>query len=286
MTREEKRQARRGRRITFLVNIWLNYKPLNVEPFPETMLEMMSGSSHNFQSSCSESSALKRAPAAVSALSAPACPPAPAPRPCLRFGQLSGEDASNEPQDIVETTYVTITNGKVVMVAPSHQEANKNRQPDETHDDDHSTVDKTAVPASIVQTFTWPMGSDDSGESLQMQIPLSLVQEHQAQLDTNTTTAPTNRRRPRRRGGNIHIHYVPSASTSMSSSTPGDPTVIINRGVVLLKNDDGNDNFSSIDDSQQQPREKRRTPSDEDDNDNGNPHSAKRSHSDNYHNKS
>ena len=38
-----KREERRKRRVTFLVNIWLYFRPLNVEPFPESMLDKMSG---------------------------------------------------------------------------------------------------------------------------------------------------------------------------------------------------------------------------------------------------
>ena len=38
-----KKMTRRHRRVTFLVNIWLNYHPFNVELFPETMLDKMSG---------------------------------------------------------------------------------------------------------------------------------------------------------------------------------------------------------------------------------------------------
>lgn len=36
-------QRRRYRRVTFLVNIWLNYKPFETHPFPETMIDKMSG---------------------------------------------------------------------------------------------------------------------------------------------------------------------------------------------------------------------------------------------------
>jgi len=32
---------RRHRRVTFLVNVWLNYKPFNVEPFPDTMIDKL-----------------------------------------------------------------------------------------------------------------------------------------------------------------------------------------------------------------------------------------------------
>jgi hypothetical protein len=40
---EQKKLRRRHRRVTFLVNIWLNYHPFNVHPFPETMVDKMSG---------------------------------------------------------------------------------------------------------------------------------------------------------------------------------------------------------------------------------------------------
>jgi hypothetical protein len=38
-----KKLTRRHRRVTFLVNIWLNYHPFNVEPFPDSMMDKMSG---------------------------------------------------------------------------------------------------------------------------------------------------------------------------------------------------------------------------------------------------
>lgn len=34
--------SRKHRRVTFLVNIWLNYKPFNVDPFPDTMIGNLS----------------------------------------------------------------------------------------------------------------------------------------------------------------------------------------------------------------------------------------------------
>jgi len=37
----KKKQLRRQRRVTFLVNVWLNYKPFNVEPFPESMMDKL-----------------------------------------------------------------------------------------------------------------------------------------------------------------------------------------------------------------------------------------------------
>jgi hypothetical protein len=39
---EVTRHTRRHRRVTFLVNIWLNHKPFNVEEFPESMIDKLS----------------------------------------------------------------------------------------------------------------------------------------------------------------------------------------------------------------------------------------------------
>lgn len=41
--KRQKRLKRRHRRVTFLVNIWLNYQPFNVHPFPDTMVDKLSG---------------------------------------------------------------------------------------------------------------------------------------------------------------------------------------------------------------------------------------------------
>lgn len=41
--KEQKLLKRRHRRVTFLVNIWLNYMPFNVEPFPDSMVDKLSG---------------------------------------------------------------------------------------------------------------------------------------------------------------------------------------------------------------------------------------------------
>jgi len=42
-----KKLKRRHRRVTFLVNIWLNYKPFDVRPFPDTMINKLSGYGEN-----------------------------------------------------------------------------------------------------------------------------------------------------------------------------------------------------------------------------------------------
>jgi hypothetical protein len=41
--KQNKLLKRRHRRVTFLVNIWLNYQPFEVKPFPETMIDKLSG---------------------------------------------------------------------------------------------------------------------------------------------------------------------------------------------------------------------------------------------------
>jgi hypothetical protein len=40
-TLEQKIAVRRKRRVTFLVNIWLNHKPMGVEPFPASMIDKL-----------------------------------------------------------------------------------------------------------------------------------------------------------------------------------------------------------------------------------------------------
>jgi len=40
---ERKKLKRRRRRVTFLVNVWLNYKPFGVQPFPDSMINKLSG---------------------------------------------------------------------------------------------------------------------------------------------------------------------------------------------------------------------------------------------------
>jgi hypothetical protein len=44
LSKEERvKLQRRHRRVTFLVNVWLNYKPFGVKTFPETMVDKLSG---------------------------------------------------------------------------------------------------------------------------------------------------------------------------------------------------------------------------------------------------
>ena len=47
--RQQRQRERRTRRATFLVNIWLHFHPINVHPFPESMLDKMSGHQSTIQ---------------------------------------------------------------------------------------------------------------------------------------------------------------------------------------------------------------------------------------------
>jgi hypothetical protein len=40
---DQKTLQRRYRRVTFLVNVWLNHKPFGIQPFPHTMIDKLSG---------------------------------------------------------------------------------------------------------------------------------------------------------------------------------------------------------------------------------------------------
>jgi hypothetical protein len=40
---DQKKLKRRYRRVTFLVNVWLNHKPFGIKPFPDTMIDKLSG---------------------------------------------------------------------------------------------------------------------------------------------------------------------------------------------------------------------------------------------------
>mmetsp|Transcript_6642 Transcript_6642/g.12078 ORF Transcript_6642/g.12078 Transcript_6642/m.12078 type:complete len:273 (+) Transcript_6642:303-1121(+) len=113
-----KLQKRRHRRVTFLVNIWLNYRPFDLKPFPDTMVDKMSGQDEST-------------------------------RKKLRFlpAPETAKTPSSGPGSVRKTT-VTST------VA--------------TEDTGSSYVTKE---------FTWPLGDKNSGEKLQLEIPLKSVRD-------------------------------------------------------------------------------------------------------------
>jgi hypothetical protein len=114
-----RRLLRRGRRVTFLVNIWLNYRPLNVLAFPESLIDKLSRSS------------------------------ASSPTIKLLFP---------ENEDPVQNIVV----GDGAIVRDSNLETN--------------TVDP-CPDSRPVQPYTWPMGANDSGERIRMNLPTAMIHE-------------------------------------------------------------------------------------------------------------
>lgn len=122
--RRRKILERRHRRVTFLVNIWLNYKPFNVELFPETMLDKLTKADESKWNGM--------------------------------FVKSSTVDASQ----IVNEQHVTVRDGEV--------------QAKETSSSECDNVEKA-------QAFTWPMGDCDSGETIEMKMPLQSIRNEAAE---------------------------------------------------------------------------------------------------------
>lgn len=129
------------RRCTFLVNIWLNHQPFNVHPFPETMIDKLSG-----------------------------CQPT----------DISGE------RELARLLFL-----------------------EKDKESDSSQIETVAVESETeTSTFSWPMGGDDSGETIRAALPLQLIRAKAAT------------------GGNVRVSWP-----SMSNAS-GSPTV---SGITLHK---------------------------------------------------
>lgn len=136
---------RRHRRVTFLVNIWLNYKPFNVELFPETMIDKLTKVEED------------------------------------KWKGMFTTTAAYDTRENSDTMRSVAVQDGVV------------------HDEQ---VEKADTP----RDFTWPMGDCDSGETIEMQMPLASVRQEAVA------------------GGNVRIQWKQS-----SDSTPA--------GVRLVKVD-------------------------------------------------
>lgn len=123
--RKEQLLKRRHRRVTFLVNIWLNYKPFNVEPFPASMIDKMSGSSS-------------------------------------RDKQDASEGKTGDTQEKHLHFLPSVKDPEIFDVETVHVRSNDAISDGKCHK---------------MQTFTWPLGDDQSGEQLQVNVPLDLVRE-------------------------------------------------------------------------------------------------------------
>ena len=131
-----RRLQRRHRRVTFLCNIWLNFKPFNVDRFPESMMNKMSG--YNQKEKLAQ----------------------------LLFPVQDEEKES--PAAMSNTKHVQVINGKAVVVN-SQNSSSGDIEETEKKKSSH-------LSSSSVQEFSWPMGGCGSGEMIKVQIPLEEVQ--------------------------------------------------------------------------------------------------------------
>ena len=143
---ENRKLQRRHRRVTFLVNVWINYRPFNVDRFPDSMVDKMSG--HDKK----------------------------------QLARVSFPDNEHNQQTIPS---------KVADVISGV---------------DSSVGD--AVSSQSMESFIWPMGGCDSGETIKMKLPLDTIRE-EAKV-----------------GGNVRLRYIKS------------PGGIGDGGVVLAKADE------------------------------------------------
>ncbi|KAL7576904.1 hypothetical protein ACA910_006667 [Epithemia clementina (nom. ined.)] len=130
--KDKKNDERQGRRVTFLVNIWLYYRPLNVEPFPECMLDKLSGAR--------QPSIAQLSPPSSSSSSSSSLPSFTTPRLGLSI---------SEQQDPV---YSVTLNTSTTATTTTDENA-------ERPSENASTL------------FAWPMGDHESGERIEMVLP-------------------------------------------------------------------------------------------------------------------
>jgi len=151
--KKKKKESRQKRRVTFLVNIWLNYRPFGVNPFPQTMIDKLSS--------------------------------------VESVGDLFPKSKDNVPgsdqNDVKYHSPVTVA------------EVNVKNQ------------------SQTTESFTWPLGGNNSQEKIKVQIPLSII------------------RSKMKEGGNINIQWNEDASEMNSKN-----------GVLVIKDDTTeNDNVSN-----------------------------------------
>jgi hypothetical protein len=132
-----KRMTRRQRRVTFLVNIWLNYRPFNVDPFPDAMIDKMSGC----HSRVGDGSHMRQ----------------------RRVG-ISFPPSSDWPVGTLEA---------IVRAQACSTRSNGKHGQQQSNDQVPSITDNNKK--DDLQAFTWPMGNFESGEVIRMLLPLSTI---------------------------------------------------------------------------------------------------------------
>jgi hypothetical protein len=126
--------------VTFLVNVWLDYRPFNVHPFPGTMVDKMSGCACR----AGGGSQIQRRRVGLSF----AVPPD---RPAATIDAVVPSRASS-----------ALSNGKRRRLSTDESEIVSDDEAAETRADD-------------TQAFTWPMGNFDSGEVIRMVLPVATI---------------------------------------------------------------------------------------------------------------
>jgi hypothetical protein len=165
---ELKKMRRRHRRVTFLVNIWLNYHPFNVHPFPDTMIDKMSGAQSNRRVGLSFLSARPEhsTPSATTVAREPS-------------------NVDGQRQDTENPVDPATSSGQAQPQLPTISVSIGG-----TEDDSSAEYDN----------YTWPMGNFESGERIRISLPTRRIQSvagagGNVQIRWNNNDTPSNRAR-------------------------------------------------------------------------------------------
>mmetsp|Transcript_26715 Transcript_26715/g.39699 ORF Transcript_26715/g.39699 Transcript_26715/m.39699 type:complete len:444 (-) Transcript_26715:44-1375(-) len=130
---------RRHRRVTFLVNLWLNYKPFNVELFPDTMVDKMTPVCEDDDLGCYLF--------------------------CNGASSDDDDEKTNEAKSIVPpcpSQNVTFRKNKTTALM-----CNNNKE-------EHQKQDETQHLDDAIQ-YTWPLGGCDSNETIRVHVPIHVI---------------------------------------------------------------------------------------------------------------
>jgi hypothetical protein len=176
------KERRRRCRYTFLVNIWLHHKPFNVHPFPDSIIDKMSGYAPVFPTTSSKRS----------------------PKIQLILNQTKDNetnaliDAKNPQQNGSQVTTVVVKSDGSVHIL-EHYIPERTRLADCKLDkaaEGESNLYSMFETKDRLRQFIWPLGDRGSGESIQAAIPIETA--HSKALS----------------GGNVRILWHPSSQAS------------------------------------------------------------------------
>jgi hypothetical protein len=145
--RWNKLQKRRHRRVTFLVNIWLSYRPLDVHPFPETMVDKMSGRDV-------------------------------ANRKRLQFSSSSSSSSPLSHNDPLYTRNVTVKANMATELPDSEDhddDDGNNKATTPTGSERYGKKSQAVVYPT--ETLTWALGDHKSKEKLTVNVPLQSIRQ-------------------------------------------------------------------------------------------------------------